>query len=264
MGDNVLHAPPSVNDTVVRSRVRPTRSAGSGNVPGDDGRRCRTGIYRRPRARRRCGACGRHSPRSERRHRAARSAVGRSGRDHHRRRGARGREVQDAGRDLRHRRLRPRRARALLGPGPAGALREDAGRRRSEAGGGDPVSALGRQGRRGPRGAGLRPGAGAARERSGGGDGAARRAFPHRRQGAGRQVPGRVPGARREDGGRGLRGPPARRAEGTTQPLRRHDLPARARPQERAGRPARSLRRALGGAGPLRDVRSEAAARSWA
>ena len=80
-------------------------------------------------------------------------------------------------------------------------------------------------------------------------------------QRAGRQVPGRVPGPGREDGGGGLRGAPARRAEGASQPLRRHDLSARARPQERAGRPARPVRGALGRDGALRDVRSEAAAR---
>ena len=70
----------------------------------------------------------------------------------------------------------------------------------------------------------------------------------------------RVPRPGREDGGGGLRGAPARRAEGASQPLRRHDLSARARPQERAGRVARPVRGPLGRDGALRDVRSEAAA----
>ena len=249
-----------------RSRVRPTARAGSGNVHT---RQMADGVAqafrRRPRAGGRRGACGRHRPGTNGRHRCGPGACRpKSTRSSSTSRGARSRSA--------------RRPVAIFATGGFG---------RAELAPfsdldllvlcaktpGDDVQKLAEailyplwdaKVDAGPRGAGLRPGAGAARQRSGGRDGAARRALPDRRSGAGRQVPGRVPGPGREDGGGGLRGAPARRAEGTPQPLRRHDLPARARSQERPGRPARSVRRALGGDGALRDVRSEAAARARA
>ena len=79
-------------------------------------------------------------------------------------------------------------------------------------------------------------------------------------QGAGDPVPGRVPLARRRHRRRGLRGAPARRAARAPQPLRRHDLPARAGSEERPGRHARSVRGALGGDGALRHQRAARAA----
>ena len=168
--------------------------------------------------------------------------------------------MQDAGRRLRDRRLRPRGAGALFRPGPPGPVRQDAGRRGAGAGGGDPLSALGRQGRRRARRPLVHPGPVAAGERSGGGDRAARRALFDGRCRARSQVSGSFPGAGGQDGGVGLRGAAARRADGAPQPVRRHDLPARARSQERPWRHARSLRRALGGDGPLRDVGCQGAA----
>ena len=239
-----------------RSRVRPTRP-GSGNVPGDDGRRHRTGICRRPRARGRAARAAAWS--DERRHRGGARAVGRRRRDRHRRRGPRGREVQDAGRDLRHRRLRPRRAGAVLGSGPAGAVRR---RRRAPTCRSWPRRSCIRSGT--PR---STPGTRCGRYDQAlalpANDLAAATALLDARFLTGdRALADKFLAAFRarvaEDRRRGLRGPPARRAEGAPQPLRRHDLPARARSQERPGRHARSLRRALGGDGPLRDLRSEA------
>ena len=97
--------------------------------------------------------------------------------------------MQDAGRHLRDRRLRPRASwRPTRISTSWSCAPKTPGPRRAGAGRGDPVPAVGRQGRRRARRPLVRPGAVAAGARSGGRHRAARRALPDRRRGAGRQA----------------------------------------------------------------------------
>ena len=196
--------------------------------------------------------------RGRKRHRSGTCPVRGSRRDHHRGGRPRGGQVQDAGRHLRHRRFRTRRAGALIrtstywccAPKTPGADVQRAGR-------GDPVSAVGRQGRRRARRPRLRSGARRCRAN----DLAAATALLDARFLTGDQAladkfmgafRARVAKTAAEDFVARLRAEQKARHSrfGDTIFLLEPDL------KNGPGRDARPVRRAVGGDGALRDVRS--------